>query len=139
MGKYDSPKIDISPKRDNIIPKGLLWKIFIWELPHYYSRCQQDEQTPKRIQLEIWCLFVFLSHPALKTWMVNSKIWRDTDYRKKHLADFIVRFPELIIRVEERVQKLKCKICCNKDEPSIGKRRLMPDELPPLEPLGNSR
>ena len=137
MEKYDGPKIDIRPKQGNNTRKGLLWKIFIREWPSCYLIDRKAQQAPDGTHLEVWSLFMFLKNPLENSWVMNSKIWRNEGYRKKCLADFIVNYPESIIHVEKRVQKLKCQFCCDKHEQSTKQSMLKSDELPSLETLGD--
>jgi len=128
MEKFNISKTDLdSTKESEGRPYGKLYSLFIWELLYYDLRIEQDKRIPKGIHAEIWCLFAFLSNPTKVSWMLSSKIWLNEDYRKKHLAYFIVRFPELINYVEERICKLKCSY--HKLDLSKSKN----NELPPLE------
>lgn len=128
MEKFNISKTDLnSTKESKVRPYGKLYSLFIWELLHHDLIIEQDKRIPKGIHAEIWCLFAFLSNPTKLSWMVSSKIWLNEDYRKKQLACYIVKFPEMINYVEERIFKLKCSY--HKLNLSITKN----NELPSLE------
>lgn len=128
MKNSNISKTALSSKRESDYrPYGKLYSLFLKEYLDYLLRTKQDKRMPKRVYTEVWYLFTFLSNPTKLSWVVSSKIWRNEDYRKKHLARYIVKSPEMINYVEERICKLKCSY--HKLDLSISKN----NELPSLE------
>ncbi|PLT25978.1 hypothetical protein [Pseudoalteromonas sp. MelDa3] len=128
MEKFNISKTDLnSTKGSEGRPYGKLYSLFLKEYLDYLLRTKQDKRMPKRVYTEVWYLFAFLSNPTKLSWMVSSKIWLNEDYRKKQLACYIVKFPEMINYVEERICKLNCSY--HKLDLSISKN----NELPSLE------